>query len=259
MDCAEARELRHLYLDGELDPVEAPVFEAHLRGCPACAALYAREQALSAALRQDLPRYKAPMVLRARVLGAMEHRDRRRWLAELRLLAVGWNPAALAASLMLAIVASSAVTSSYLHGDTLAQEVVASHVRSLMEGHLTDVVSSSQHTVKPWFNGKLDISPPAADLAAAGYELVGGRLDYIARRSVAALVYRRQQHVINVLVWPAGRWLFPGSAAFTEQGYHVIHFDRDGLSFWVVSDLARSDLEDFAGKLKDATPDEGPR
>jgi len=258
MDCTEAQALRHAYLDGEIDPAETPALEAHLRGCADCAALFRADRELSAALKLDVPRYEAPELLRARIRGTLARRTGRRF-GELRLLGVGWNPVAIAASLALAMVASSAVTSSVMSGaqeDQVAQEVVASHIRSLMADHLTDVKSSDQHTVKPWFNGKLDLSPPVVDLAAAGFPLVGGRLDYLDRHPVAALVYRHQQHVINVLVSAETK----GDAApatLVQHGYNVLHFARGGMNYWVVSDLNPVELRDFAAKLKDATPDGG--
>ena len=257
MDCKEAQALRHAYLDGEIDPAKTPALEAHLRSCADCAALFRADRELSAAIKLDVPRYEAPELLRARIRGTLARRSGRRF-GELRLLGVGWNPAAIAASLVLAMVASSAVTSSVMSGaqeDRVAEEVVANHIRSLMADHLTDVKSSDQHTVKPWFNGKLDLSPPVADLAAAGFPLVGGRLDYLDRRPVAALVYRHQKHFINVLV-SADAKSDAAPTALAEHGYNVLQFARDGMTFWIVSDLNLAELRDFAAKLKEATPDQ---
>jgi anti-sigma factor RsiW len=258
MDCGEALQLRHLRIDGELDPAEVPALEAHLKRCAACREVFERERALSAALKVEVPRYRAPAMLRARIrteIARSEHRSR---FGELRLLRVGWNPLAVAASLLLAVVTSSAVTTAYWRGtgeDPLAQQVVAIHIRSLMADHLTDVPSSNQHTVKPWFNGKLDISPPVVDLAAAGYPLVGGRLDYLDKHPVAALVYSRQQHIINVLVLadnPPPKL----PAIYAQQGYNVIHAARGDLGIWVVSDLNLAELNDFLAKFKDAVSDQ---
>ena len=262
MDCTQAQQLRHAYLDGEIDPGETPALEAHLRSCADCARLFRSERELSAAIKLQVPRLKAPDLLRARIGRELARADAgNRRFRDLRLLGVGWNPLAIAASLALAMVASSAVTSSVLSGaqeDRVAQEVVASHIRSLMADHLTDVKSTDQHTVKPWFNGKLDLSPPVVDLAASGFPLIGGRLDYLDRHPVAALVYGHQKHVINVLVSAeAKRDAAP--TAMVEHGYNVLNFARGGMTYWIVSDLNPSELRDFAAKLKDATPDQDAR
>jgi anti-sigma factor RsiW len=130
--------------------------------------------------------------------------------------------------------------------------VLASHIRSLMPGHLTDVLSSDQHTVKPWFNGRLDFSPPVYDFAERGYPLLGGRLDYVDGRVVAALAYGRRQHLINVFLWPATR--SPGGAPLTRdrQGYHLLHWATTEYAYWLVSDLGPADLRDFARLVQQA-------
>src|ERR1041385_4098372 len=127
----------------------------------------------------------------------------------------------------------------------MAQQVVASHVRSMLGEHLTDVASSDQHTVKPWFGGKLDLSPPVVDLTSQGFPLVGGRLDYLDRRPVAALVYRHSQHVINLFVWPEKTPVLTAAAPESLQGYHLRHWRQGDLTFWAVSDVAAADLETF--------------
>ena len=141
------------------------------------------------------------------------------------------------------------------HADELiAREVVSGHIRSLMANHLTDVASTDQHTVKPWFAGKLDFSPPVTDFAGAGYPLVGGRLDYLQGHSVAALVYLHHKHVINVFVWPVATSLERLAPALTQQGFHVIHGAHAGMAYWVVSDLNVEELAGFARMLAAPSP-----
>ena len=132
-------------------------------------------------------------------------------------------------------------------GNALAQDVISSHVRSLLATHLLDVPSTDQHTVKPWFDGKLKFSPPVHDFAERGFRLTGGRLDYLNGREVAALVYQRRLHVINLFIWPSASGRNTAAESFTKDGYNVSHWDRDGFEFWAVSDVNAEDLRTFAG------------
>ncbi|HET6267936.1 MAG TPA: anti-sigma factor, partial [Acidobacteriota bacterium] len=134
--------------------------------------------------------------------------------------------------------------------ELVAQEILSSHVRSLMPGHLTDVVSSDQHTVKPWFNGKLDFSPPVRDFTAQGFPLVGGRLDYVNHREVAALVYTRNKHVINVFLWPSSETASKEPRPSTLQGYHIVEWTGSGMTHYVVSDLNEAELQEFIKLLQ---------
>ena len=206
------------------------------------------EAALDALLKREATRHAAPPGLIARIRSDVQRADAplgesgsrwRQWLSGLALCAAGAAVAWGVAGLLLVPSAP----------DRLGQEVTASHVRSLMASHLADVASSDRHTVKPWFAGKLDFSPPVQDLAAEGYPLIGGRLDVIDGRSVAALVYQQRQHVINLFVWPASGGTPMPPALLMRQGYCVAHWTQGGMQFWAVSDLNAPDMQAFADKL----------
>ena len=231
------------YLDGELEPPDARELESHLAQCPACTRFLDGRLALRSAIKARIPALQAPKPL--------EEKVRSRFRSGRGMSRVVWRSLALAASV--AVVAFGAWRWGFQNGagDALADEVLTSHIRSLMPGHLTDVQSSDRHTVKPWFNGKLDFSPPVTDFADRGFPLLGGRLEYVASRSVSALVYGRRQHVINVLVWPrTGR--DAGPAVRTRQGYHVLHWVTRDYNYWAVSDLGLAELQQFKQLLERA-------
>jgi len=238
-----------VYLDGELAAVDARELEAHLAQCAECTRFRDGRLALRAAIAADIPKFQAPAALRDRVRAAARARSgapRRFTVQSL------WRPLALAASLAVVALGSWTLALQRAAGEALADDVLASHVRSLMPGHLTDVLSSDQHTVKPWFNGRLDFSPPVYDFAGRGYPLLGGRIDYVGGRPVAALVYGRRQHVINVFLWPTAR--DPSGAPKTRdrQGYHLLHWTTTDYAYWVVSDLGLAELHDFTQMLQEA-------
>lgn len=238
------------YLDGELASRDAREFEAHLKECRDCARLHDTRVALGAAIRAEVPSLRAPEELRTRVRSALTSAAGHSVTRRPATLGPRWL--ALAASLAVVALGGWRLGLSRAGSQALADQVLASHVRSLMPGHLTDVVSSDQHTVKPWFNGKLDFSPPVHDFAGRGYPLVGGRLDYVGGRPVAALVYGRRQHLINAFLWPATRGPAGGPGVTLRQGYHLLHWMTPDYVYWVVSDLGAAELNEFAGLLRQA-------
>jgi anti-sigma factor RsiW len=247
VDCREVDGLLGAYLDGELEPAVSTSVRDHADTCAACRQRLASLDALGRIVRRA-PYYQAPDALRARLAPA---RARSAATSSQRL---AWAAAAvMVVSLTGSILLVRSSTRAARTGDPVdlvAQEVVSSHVRALMGEHLFDVRSTDQHTVKPWFLGKLDFSPPVADLAQAGFPLTGGRLDYVAGHPVAALVYTRGQHTINLFVWPeasdAGRSLETRAI----RGFHVRHWTRGGMSYWAVSDLNDAELDQFVHLLE---------
>jgi anti-sigma factor RsiW len=237
-------------MDGELDVVRHVEIEDHLRTCDACSQTYQKQLALRSALKSDELYFTAPAHLERQVRMAVRRTERRPWLP--RLLTRQWIGVAAAAA---AVVALAVLVRPMLSRPSLteqtAQDVVSAHIRSLMPGHLTDVVSSERHTVKPWFAGKLDSSPPVVDLSGEGFPLVGGRLDYAARRSVAALVYRHGAHLINLFVWPSASTSDYAEAADARQGYNLFYWTRGQTNFWAISDLNATELRQFARLVQD--------
>jgi anti-sigma factor RsiW len=265
MSCLETRELLHAFLDDELDPVRGLSVQRHLDACPDCAREHAAHRSLRASLRNEALYFRSPEGLERRVRAALGSQDgvehRAGWLAaaeSLRRIRWGWLPAvATAATLAVTAITiwrSGSLRSGPLADDLLRRDVVASHVRSLMASHLTDVLSSDQHTVKPWFNGKLDFSPPVKDLAAQEFPLAGGRLDYVGGRSVAALVFKRHNHIINLFVWPAKEADSKAIAVTPSRGYNLIHWSDAGMTFWTVSDLNEKELMEFVRDFASAAP-----
>ena len=242
MNCAETRLMMHAYVDGELDLVRSLDVEGHIQSCTACAAENQSLRSLRSALRSASLNHAAPASLRNKVRQIIPAPDEKPVRARQPWLWQWLTLGATAAALCLLVTRPSGSND----GDLVANELVASHVRSLMPGHLTDVVSSDQHTVKPWFNGKLDFSPDVKDFVAQGFPLVGGRLDYVAGRDVSVLVYRRNQHYINVFVWPASDIHSGRLTAENIRGYNFASRDVRGLRYVLVSDLNAGDLNELA-------------
>jgi anti-sigma factor RsiW len=248
MSCQDARGLLDAYVDGELDPVRSLEFEHHAEECIRCRTFRDRYEDLRRSLRTDSVYFRAPEGLekriRARLRGA---REREAQTVIPRFFSTGWRLSAVAAGIV-ALVVSSATVVEILRrpssAEMLAQQVVSSHIRSLMANHLADVPSTDQHTVKPWFTGKLDFAPTVKDLAPEGFPLTGGRLDYVDEHPVAALVYKRQQHTINLFVWPSSQ-SDSEPKTFALRGYNLVHWTQSHMTYWAVSDLNTGELKDF--------------
>ena len=198
-------------------------------------------------IARDATYYKAPEGLRARVQAKLRAEAREQARPQM------WRWGGMAASFLLVAMVSWNVGRLQTGGadeDRIIRDVAAAHVRSLMiEGHLNDVASTDQHTVKPWFEGKLDFAPVVSDFAASGFTLIGGRLDYLDGRPVAALTYRHRLHVVNLFQWPATASGDRAPVALARHGYALVHWRRAGIDYWAVSDIASEDLLAFARLL----------
>jgi mycothiol system anti-sigma-R factor len=270
MNCQEAINLMDGYVDGELDPVTNQEIERHLRECRSCEQAYEAHRVVVDAIGSAAPYYKAPAELRQRIRSSL--------YKEIGMKAAGngmqgrqilgtrersivpqipWNWLALAAAIILAalIVSNVLPRMRTTGGDQfLATQLIASHVRSLMANHLTDVPSSDQHTVKPWLDAKLDFAAPVVDLSSEGFPLIGGRLDYLDNRPVAALVYGRRKHFINLFVWPAAPDEPQAPKTITREGYQLLHWADLDFNYWAVSDVNVNDLQTFKQQFETRTP-----
>jgi anti-sigma factor RsiW len=264
MTCDDKKPLVHALADGELDVVHAREIEGHIASCANCATTFAEIVALKQKLAIAGLRMRAPAALAERIAqalpapaaneavvlrqdasrSALRRQPRSSWMLRAQgALAGGAGALALAASLAFFVIRADT-------GNEIARSLVDGHLRSLAGEHLFDVQSTDQHTVKPWFAGKLDVTPPVPDLALKGFTLVGGRLDYIDGRAAAVVVYRRRTHVINLFVWPGTD---PAPPAIELSGYLLRHWAKDGLTFWAVSDIAEPELAEFAAAYRAAT------
>jgi anti-sigma factor RsiW len=247
MTCDEAEIMLHALIDGELDASHAREVEAHLANCANCAAAARDYREMKKAVAQGGLRYTAPPELRRRIEASLPQAEAPTRRALLKGFAMGSAVSAIAASGLFAVV---------LRGDDEARlqtEFVSAHLRSLQANHLTDVVSTDQHTVKPWFNGRIDIAPSVVDLGSQGFALVGGRLDYIDGRPVGSVIYRRRQHVINLFV-AQGASTEPRAAKMeTLQGFNIRRWSDRGLNYWAVSDLSKEELANFGEQFEAAT------
>jgi len=246
--CDDNIRLLHGYLDGELDLVRSLEIEEHLKTCAECALELRSQQTLRKAFRNSSVYERAPKGLEDRVRASLAAAGTEKVTPISRKRRAAMNWLAVAAAILIALALAwrgLPILRGPSEGDLLAQEVVASHIRSLQPNHLMDVQSTDQHTVKPWFNGRVDFSPPVKDLAADGFPLAGGRLDYLDHRNVAALVYQRRQHLINLYVWPEEAANEAAAKSKSLEGYNMVFWQRGGMYFCAVSDLNIGELREF--------------
>jgi anti-sigma factor RsiW len=253
LSCQITQEFIHAYVDGELDLGRSLEVEQHVQECQFCASAYQNQTALRSAFKDSSLYYPAPPRLEKRIRSSL----RREAKSEVgrRLFGWRWLPVgAMALILLLGLVIWRAVPGLRPSGDEfLAQEMVSNHVRSLqLDSHRTDVISSDQHTVKPWFDGKLDFAPPVKDFSSQGFPLLGGRLEYLNNRAVAALIYQRQKHYINLYIWPAEQSNATGEVGTKRQGYNLLHWTNSGMTYWAISDLNGVELHEFARLVQEA-------
>jgi len=261
------------YLDGQLDPIANQTIEQHLRECGRCDQAFKTQGSLIRAIGNATPYFKAPAELRERIQSSLREETSQHPVrngvpgAQIQFhkrqpeprtipLEIPWNWLGLAAAIILgAIIVLNVVPRLQRPGadQFLATQLIASHARSLLANHLTDVASSDQHTVKPWLDAKLDFAPPVIDLSSDGFPLIGGRLDYLDNRPVAALIYERRKHFINLFVWPAGSSTTGATNTMSRQGYQLLHWVDSDFNYWAVSDVNANDLQTFKSKFEAQT------
>jgi anti-sigma factor RsiW len=242
MNCREANALVHAYADDELDVLTSRQVGEHVESCPACGRALAAARAVKTAAANPALYHRAPALLRAQVFASLPVTSPQR-----RQTHRSWMTQAIAASVLLVLIGSWLMVNRVGRIDADAQAVLIAHVRSMqLPEHQIDVASSDRHTVKPWIDAKLDYAPPVYQLADQGFPLVGGRLDYLHDRAVAALVYHRGQHVINLFIWPGES----GQTEVSRQGYNLRRWSDGGMTFWAVSDVNAADLQHFADAFR---------
>jgi mycothiol system anti-sigma-R factor len=249
VSCDYTRTMLHGYLDGELDATRAGEFERHLEACRECANTLGAEEALRSSLQRSGLYEHAPVSLRKKIRADLDAATAPALAPRIPV----WRWFAVAAGILLVASISwyawPRLQNSAASAPVTAAEIIDAHVRSLQPGHLMDVASTDQHTVKPWFDGKLAFIPPVKDFADEGFSLVGGRLDVLNGQNVAALVYARRKHIINVFVWATKEPDTPIHPPGSRQGYQWVHWRHQGMEFCAVSDVSAADLHELAHLL----------
>jgi anti-sigma factor RsiW len=253
MNCTQARPRIAAYVDQELDALECLRLDAHVSGCRACQHERTQQVFVSRELRRELVRHRAPSDLHRRIRENLLSKARRTqpWWQRLRWPALVPTAGFAAAALFSANVYMLASMPS--QEDRVADGVLDSHLRALIGSRAIDVVSSDQHTVKPWYAGRLDFSPPVTDFATQGFALLGGRIDYVEGRTAAALVYQHRKHVVDVYIWPDAHSPERAPAQVARRGYNLVHWTRNGMTYWLASDLEAVELAKLEALLA-ATP-----
>jgi mycothiol system anti-sigma-R factor len=248
MRCEDIQGDLSAYLDGALPMEERAAIEAHLVSCPKCTTQLDDYRRIGRVLREEMAE-RAPAGLQERIRTEIARE------ADEESGAARWSRRSVAQAAALLLVAGLSGAGGWFAATTasrapaLAHDVMAAHVRSLLQENLTQVASSDRHTVKPWFGGRLDFSPVVQDLSAQGFPLKGGRLDYVGDRRVAAIIYMRRQHVISLFAWPSDQSVRQPSASTSVKGYNSIRWTRDGMVYWAISDLNMKELGEFQSLL----------
>ena len=253
MNCEECRDYIDPYCDSELDAGDAVRLERHLRDCSDCRSRLQCREELKVILRNPEIRFEMPQTLPAKVKSKIyahlqsgsTWRFGKKYSLPSSLVPLGLA-AAMALLFGLLFVNRTGLFQRF-GAPSLVDEVVASHVRSMLAAHLLDVSSSDKHTVKPWFDGRLKFAPPVQDFADHGFRLIGGRLDYLGGREAAALVYQRNKHIINLFIWPSGSAGSSSVRSHSSNGYNTLNWNRNGFEWWAISDVNADDLQAFAG------------
>jgi anti-sigma factor RsiW len=251
MQCEESKKILDAYVDNEVDVVQSVALEEHLADCPDCSKTVQARRALRNAIQDSNLRYTAPPELAKSVRKSLHLPVEKAPSPVWQWFKPAFAGFATATAICAVIMALILHQLRFQPGPELASLVIDEHVRSLQEGtnHLMDVASSNQHVVKPWFQGKISFSPKVTDFTDKGFPLAGGRLDRLDNRDVAALVYKRYQHVINVFIYPSTE--NAGPKTYQERGYNVVSWSQNGMEYYVVSDLNLGELQQFVEMVRE--------